>query len=144
MATTGSRASDLDQNCLLAARGNRRLRRQHLVDAPAIEIHDLEAPVLEKDVVADAGQPPERLDQQSGDRVVVPVFGDHQPKRFGQLVRLHPAGDEQRAILALHDRGLRIALVGGKAAYDRLQNIGRCDDALEVAVLVMHEAHVNG
>ena len=55
----------------------------------------------------------------------------------------HPARDQIRAVVALHGRRFRRSLLGVKAADDRFQDVGAGHHALEHAVFVMNQPHMD-
>ena len=83
----------------------------------------------------------ELADHQAGDGLVVAPFGQGDPKLIGHFVRRHPAREQPGAVFALHGFGLGFALIGAEGPGDGIEDVGRGDDAVEVAVLVVHERH---
>src|SRR6187399_2008312 len=84
-------------------------RDQELVDPAAVEIDHLEAPALDVDRLADFRQMAGFCEHKSRDRLEIPLRWELEMQPLGQLVRLHRAGDEERAVGALDDAGLTLS-----------------------------------
>ena len=63
------------------------------------------------------------------------------PSWSRHLVGLHVAGEQPGAVLALDGVRLLLVGVGAEDAGDRLENVGRRDDAFEMAVFVVDQRH---
>src|SRR5262245_28287035 len=119
-------------------------RRQHLVDAPSVHVDDLEAPVANPDLVADLGDGGEFLQQIAGEGLIGPRWRQRDAKQVGEFQRGHPAGNQIGAVVALDISGLGGAVLALEGADDGFENVGAGDDALEHAILVVHEADMDG
>ena len=89
------------------------------------------------------GKRPSRAKAKPGDGVVVAPCGQGELEQLGHVVHRLPPCQQPRAVLALDRVRLGVRLMGRKLAGDRFQQIGRGDEALEGAVLVDHERHVD-
>ncbi len=67
------------------------LRDQHLVDAAAVEVDDLEAPRLADEALAGHRQMVQLGEHIAGDRLVFRILGDRNADLVGKLVDRHPA-----------------------------------------------------
>src|SRR4051812_25164103 len=74
--------------------------RQDLVDAAAVEVDDLEAPALQLEALADLWYAAEVLQHEAGDGVIAAMRRHLDRQHVGELVERHPAGDQQRAVIA--------------------------------------------
>src|SRR6266545_4229261 len=117
---------------------------QQLVYAPAIEIDDLEAPTLYLDAIADIRYPAELAEQKACNRLVVTGGRQFEPEERGKLDGGHPPRDQIRPVFAPDGRRFRRPLLRMKTSDDRLQNVRTGHHALERAIFVMDQPHMDG
>src|SRR6266487_6000921 len=117
---------------------------QQLVDAPAIEIDDLEAPTLYLDAIADIRYPAELAEQEACNRLVVTGHRQLEPEQRSKLDGRHPPRDQIRTVVASDGRRFRRTLLGVKTADDRFQDVCTGHHALEHAIFVMDQPHMDG
>src|SRR6266568_1616745 len=112
---------------------------EHLVDTPPIQIDDFEPPAACVDLVADAGNRSEFLEQKAGTGLIRPRGGKRNAELFGEFERRHPARYEIGPVVAPDEGWLRRTCLGVERADNRFQNVRARDDALKDAVLVVDE-----
>src|SRR4029077_10297080 len=82
---------------------------------------------------------------QAGQRAVIPFRKLAEAECLAQIVDTQHTIQQQRAVIALHDfRIIRLVGEARQVPRNRLQNVSLSHDALEGAVLIYDDGHVDG
>src|SRR5829696_2134220 len=80
-------------------------------------------------------------DDEAGHRLVVAACRKGDIELLRHFVGGHPAGEEPRAVGSAHGFRPRRCIVRAERPCDGVENVSRCDDALEVPILIVNERH---